>query len=84
MIPLSIRFERSGGTELNHHPSNVVVASAEAVLEFAYVYECEQHGVNLRLPGEEFACHDASCRPPRSGGTGGSKSKGGAGGRFRA
>lgn len=26
---------------------------------------------------DEFACHDASCRPPKSGGTGGSKSSGG-------
>jgi hypothetical protein len=32
---------------------------------------------------DEFACHDASCRPPTSGGSGGSKPGGGASGDFK-
>lgn len=51
--------------------ASVIGFSVEMPLELAYIHECE-HGVNLYSPGEEFACHSASCRPPGSGGTGGS------------
>lgn len=85
MIPLEIRYEAVEPT-LGLLASSVGF-SVETPLEFAYIHECP-HGVNLYAPGEEFACHDSSCRPPTSGGTGGSvakgeaKSTGGEGGRF--
>lgn len=72
MIPLQIRFETEPTLGLL---AASVGFEVETTLEFAYIHECE-HGINLYSPGEEFACHDAACRPPRSGGTGGSDPKG--------
>lgn len=48
-------------------------------LEFFFLDEDEDGGILrfIALDGEEFACYDASCRPPTSGGTGGSRKKGG-------
>ena len=47
-------------------------------LEFFWLEEDQDGGVLtfIALDGEEFACYDASCRPPTSGGTGGSRAKG--------
>lgn len=52
-------------------------------LEFAFLVDVD--GETLVMTPYEFACHDAACRPPGSGGTGGSEpgSKGGADGQFR-
>jgi hypothetical protein len=46
-------------------------------LDFAFIVEVDDEKV-VMTP-YEFACYDASCRPPTSGGTGGSKPKGSAG-----
>lgn len=49
-------------------------ASMQRPLVFGFIV---QDGDDiLVLTPEEFACHDASCRPPTSGGTGGSKPEG--------
>lgn len=74
MIPLQIRFQDATVATL---PVSVV-ASVQTTLEFALVHECE-HGLTLYAAGEDFACHSASCRPPTSGGTGGSKDSGAGG-----
>jgi len=50
-------------------------ASMQRALEFGFIVEDEDGNVSVVTP-EEFACYDASCRPPTSGGTGGSVSKG--------
>jgi hypothetical protein len=50
--------------------SSVGNATPIIPLEILFLSICE-HGV------EDFACHDASCRPPTSGGTGGSRKRGG-------
>jgi hypothetical protein len=46
-------------------------------LEFFWLDEDEEGGVLnfISVDGEVFACYDASCRPPTSGGTGGSSPK---------
>jgi len=44
--------------------------SMQRPLEFGFIVE--DGDTILVLTPEEFACHDASCRPPTSGGTGGS------------
>jgi hypothetical protein len=43
-------------------------------LEFFWLEEDEDGGILsfIAIDGEQFACYDASCRPPTSGGTGGS------------
>lgn len=47
--------------------------------EFGFILETEEDLFEILTP-YDFACHDASCRPPNSGGTGGSKSGGNASG----
>lgn len=43
-------------------------------LEFAFLVDVD--GETVVMSPYEFACHDASCRPPTSGGTGGSREAG--------
>lgn len=57
-----------------------VVTAANAVpldLEFFFLEEDENGGILnfVSIDGEVFACHDPACRPPTSGGTGGSSPK---------
>lgn len=54
-------------------------ASTSALdLEFFWLEEDDDGGILnfIALDGEEFACHSAACRPPGSGGTGGSNDAG--------
>lgn len=44
-------------------------------MDFAFIVEVD--GEQVVMSPYEFACYDASCRPPTSGGTGGSSPKGG-------
>lgn len=74
MIPLQIRFQDETPTAV----AASVGFSVETGLEFALIHECEA-GLTLYAPGEDFACHSSACRPPTSGGTGGSQDKGGSG-----
>lgn len=73
VLPLQIRLS-DGPVRLTASsvPYSVPVI---AELEFAFLVETEE-GTAVMTP-YEFACYDASCRPPTSGGTGGSKTKGG-------
>lgn len=75
-IPLQIRYEPEPSLGL---AAASVGFAVQGPLEFALVHECEA-GVKLYAPGEDFACHSAACRPPTSGGTGGSVGKPGSAG----
>jgi hypothetical protein len=72
-LPLQIR--------LNDGPTRLVAAAVpygvavKRELEFAFIWENEDGSLEPLTP-YEFACRDASCRPPTSGGTGGSSKKG--------
>lgn len=72
-LPLQIR--------LNDGPTRLVAAgvpygvSVKSKLEFAFIWENEDGSLDALSP-YEFACRDASCRPPTSGGTGGSRKAG--------
>lgn len=65
-LPLQIR--------LNDGPTRLVAAgvpygvSVKSKLEFAFIWENEDGSLDALSP-YEFACRDASCRPPTSGGT---------------
>jgi len=74
VLPLDIRFkdETVWIDTVEDVPHGVSVVTE---LTFGYVVETEDG--TLVLSPEEFACHDASCRPPTSGGTGGSRDSGG-------
>lgn len=50
--------------------------SMQQRLEFGFIVENEDGTLDVLTP-EEFACHSAACRPPTSGGTGGSVPSGG-------
>lgn len=56
----------------------ISAGAAPLELEFFFLEEDEDGGVInfIAVDGEVFACYDASCRPPTSGGTGGSRKKG--------
>lgn len=76
MIPLQIRVK--------HEPAALTAAdvpygvSMVSELEFAFLVETDD-GMSIMTP-YEFACYSAACRPPTSGGTGGSNPGGTAGG----
>ena len=75
MIPLEIEFDEPLDLKAEVPYGISMVAS----LEFGFIVDGDI------LTPYEFACHDASCRPPTSGGTGGSRPAGagpGGGGRF--
>lgn len=75
-IPLEIRITEH---EMQITASPVPYAlSMSSTLEFGFLVEFD--GAEVLMTPYEFACHDESCRPPRSGGTGGSKSGGAAAG----
>lgn len=72
MLPLEIKF-LDEPIQLTAAAVPYGVAMIQT-LEFGFIVE-DADGVLVLTP-EEFACHDASCRPPTSGGTGGSRAKG--------
>lgn len=74
MIPLQIRItDNEVSLTAADVPYGVAMVSD---LEFAFLVDVD--GEMTVMSPYEFACYDASCRPPTSGGTGGSVSKGGA------
>lgn len=77
MIPLQIRITDSEAVLTSAAvPYGVSVVQD---LDFAFIVDVD--GEQRVMTPYEFACHDASCRPPGSGGTGGSRpaSRGGQG-----
>lgn len=76
VMPLELRFTDDDAMEIR---ADVVPygISMQTPLEFGFIVENEDGSLSVLSP-EEFACYDASCRPPTSGGTGGSKPKSGA------
>lgn len=76
VLPLQIRItDNDVHLEASGVPYGVSMLDE---LEFAFLVDIDDETVVMSP--YEFACHDASCRPPGSGGTGGSKSVGGAAG----
>lgn len=72
MIPLQIRI-----TDAEAVLTSAAVpygVSFVQDLDFAFIVDID--GEQQVMTPYEFACHDASCRPPGSGGTGGSRAKG--------
>lgn len=72
MIPLEIKFDEPLDLKTEVPFGISMVAS----MEFGFIVD------GRIITPYEFACHDASCRPPTSGGTGGSKGGPGGGGKF--
>lgn len=69
MLPLQIRFiDDTVRLTASAVPYGVSMVQP---LELGFIVE--EGDTVLVLSPEDFACHDASCRPPTSGGTGGSK-----------
>lgn len=68
-IPLQIRITQNPVTlTASGVPYGI---SMQSVMEFAFIVEDEDGNETVMTP-YEFACHTAACRPPTSGGTGGS------------
>lgn len=68
MIPINIQIKRAPTTlTAAAVPYGVSMLSE---LEFAFIVDTDE-GLAVMTP-EEFACYSAACRPPTSGGTGGS------------
>ena len=68
-VPVILKSDDGGGWKRVNTPGVTIVASGALVT----------HSGEHFHEGETFACHDASCRPPTSGGTGGSTPTGGTG-----
>lgn len=73
MLPFQIRFV----DDTVRLTASVVPYGVSVVQPFEFGFIVEEDGQEFVLSPEDFACHDASCRPPTSGGTGGSQAKGG-------
>jgi hypothetical protein len=72
MVPLQIRITESDVTlEASGVPYGLSMVDE---LELAFLVDID--GETVVMSPYEFACHDASCRPPTSGGTGGSRPSG--------
>jgi hypothetical protein len=76
VVPLQIRFTEREPVRLSSLDLPYGISMLQP-LEFGFIVG--EEGDAIVLSPEDFACRDASCRPPTSGGTGGSAPKSGAG-----